>query len=166
MNSGPYPPDRFTTSYSIWGAKLNVDRLLAESPPHSVYEVWRRGDPNPLGGGCLTSGLHIQLFHGWSKTDLHDAIRRFLKLDAPFLRAARRRTRGGTVSQLSATVFVGEDEELPTSLELPPLLLRSVATVGLPWNVSVWVCRNQEGEAPSNNELQRTRPAQAMEPRR
>jgi hypothetical protein len=146
--------------------KLNVDRLLAESPPRTAYDAWRRGDPNPLGGGCITSGLSIKLFQGWSSGDLHHAIRGFLKLDAAFLRAARRRIRGGTVSQLSATVFVGEDEELPAGLELPSLLLSSVAAAGLSWSVSVWVCRNHEGEAPSNNELQRTRPAQAMEPRR
>lgn len=111
-----FPPDRFTTSYSIWGVKLNVDRLLAESPPRTAYDAWRRGDPNPLGGGCMTSGVSIKLFQGWSPGDLHQAIRRFLRLDAAFLRAARRRVRAGTVSQLSATVFVGEDEALPAGL--------------------------------------------------
>ena len=158
MNAGLLPADRFTASYSIWGVKLNVDRLLAESPPRAAYETWRRGDPNPLGGGCITSGLSIELFRGWSSADLHHAIRRFLKVDGAFLRAALRRMRGGTVSQLAATVFVGVDEELPAGLELPPGLLSSVAAAGLSWNVSAWVWRSEEREAPSNNKMQQTRP--------
>ena len=159
------PADRFTTSYSIWGEALNVDRLLAESPPRTIHEVWRRGDHNPLGGGCITSGITVELFCGSSGPELHSAVRRFLTRDAKFLRAARSRTRAGTRSGLTTCVSVGATEEVPAGLELPVSLLRLAAKAGVSWSILASVYRNAEvadqGEAPSNNEMQLTRSATA-----
>lgn len=147
------PDDRFITSYSIWGAQLDIERLLTTARPTAKHRVWRRGDPTVLGTPAVTSGLTICVFHGSSESALHAAVNRFLKREGPFLKVARHLTRAGAHSGLTTFISVGSSEETPVGLELSAILLGLLAKAGMTWTVTASVfadCSRPEGRgAPS-----------------
>jgi hypothetical protein len=133
------PDDRFITSYSIWGTRLDIERLLTTARPTAKNKVWRRGDPTVLGTPAVTSGLTIWVFHGSSESALHAAVKRFLKREARFVRVARHRTRAGAHSGLTTFISVGSSEEIPVGLELSAPLLALLAKAGVTWTVTASV---------------------------
>jgi hypothetical protein len=138
-------PERFVTDYSLWGTALDIDRLLAAARPRAKHEVWRRGDPNPLGGGSMTAGVSIPVFCGSSESGLHRAVERFLQREARFLSAARRRVKAGVHSGLSTFISIGAHEEIPVGLELPASLLRIVSKAGISWTTTASVFYKESG---------------------
>jgi hypothetical protein len=139
--------DRFSTHYSIWGAKLDLDRLLADARPRTKYDVWRRGDATALETPALTAGLRIEVFDGSSAGALEAAVKRFLKREAGFLQAARSRARSTDHSGLTTVISVGSSEEIPIGLELSASLLDVIAKARVTWTVTVSVFADGTGRA-------------------
>lgn len=137
---------RFTTHYSIWGARLDIDRLLAQARPRTEHEVWRRGDATALDTPAVTAGLTIEMFCGRSAAALEAAIKSFLKHEARFLRAARSRARSGNHSGLTTVISVGSSEEIPVGLELSASLLSLMAKAGVTWTVTASVFADGTGQ--------------------
>jgi len=137
--------NRFSTHYSLWGTKLNLDRLLTDARPHADYEVWRRGDPTALETPAVTAGLRIEVFDGNSAEALETAVKRFVKREARFLQAARSRARTIDHSGLTTMISVGSSEEIPIGLELSAFLLGVIAKAQVAWTVTVSVFADATG---------------------
>lgn len=164
----PYgePEDTLSTEYSIYGA-FDVDALLAKARPRGKILVWRRGETTEF-GPAASSGVTVPVFDGTSQAMLFRAVRRFLTRERSFLLAASR-VRGSVHRGLLTSFFV-RAENLPVGLELPGTLLELTGRSRVSWAVMGVPCAADGsiavGGAPSNNEMQRTGPAQALEPRR
>lgn len=129
---------RFTTHYSLYGATLDVDALLARAKPKRRAEVWRRGEASLLGKKHVTSGVQIQLSEGRSTAALHREIKAFLEGEQLFLRAAARVAGPKTWSLISTGLFVHAAG--PVTLFLPPDLMKLAARRGVGWSITGYPC--------------------------
>lgn len=122
--------ERFSAHYRVSAPLLDIDALLAAARPTGAFERWRRGDPvGDDGRRALTSGVQIEIGDFDDGDALADAIDAFLDAEAKFVEAARRASSDEVVSVLACALWVYPDE--PTTLPLPPELLRRLADAGV-----------------------------------
>lgn len=135
------PDDRhFFTVYSVSGRKFNVDAILEIAKPISKHSVWRRGEPDPVGGKAVTSGISILVFTKGSQQGLHRAVKRFLTREKRFLGAVRRAAGPGVRSELGTGLFVRDGQAQPIRIELPPEVLGLLGVRGVTWHVGAVPC--------------------------
>ena len=129
---------RFSTHYSIYGARLNVDDLLARAKPRSAYRLWRRGEPNAGGNKAVTSGVQVHLWEGTSVGALHRAVVRFLEREHRFLSVAGKMTGPKVISTFSTALFVHAIQ--PVTLSLPPGVMARLVRSGVGWSATGYPC--------------------------
>ena len=132
--------DQYFTDYSVWGPKFDLDAVLRLAKPIAKHSLWRRGDPGPLEGKAVTSGISMVVFSGRSEPGFHRAVRRFLVRERRFLAAVRRMARPGVWSGLGTSLFLPEDRDQPLGIDLPPETLQLLGVSGVRWRVGAFVC--------------------------
>jgi len=89
----------------------------------------------------------MEVFDGNSVEALEAAVKRFVKREARFLRAARARARSADHSGLTTVISVASSEEIPIGLELSASLLGVIAKAQVTWTVTVSVFADATGQA-------------------
>ncbi len=125
--------DQFVTDFSVSGATLDVDRLLALASSPSNYTVVRRGDLTEFGEAHQS---HIQLcvFSGGSRASLEQAIEEFLRREARMLDALGRDATEDVAVELDTTMFV-RSKTVPVGVRLSADLLQKIGAAGVKWSV-------------------------------
>jgi hypothetical protein len=160
--------DGFSTDYAIYADTLDLTALLAQATPVSDHRVWRVGEATEF-GHAQSSGISIEVFPGGSLGGLYAAVREFLRREEMFLNVAKGFVRDNVECSLTTSLEVLQGH-LPVHLGLPAALLKDLGDRNIGWTVIGFPCSEDGGIAvgqpPSNNEMQRTKPAQATELRR
>jgi hypothetical protein len=125
----------FFTTYSTCGRRLDLEAILRLAKPVSKYSSWRRGEPDPVGGKTVTSGIMMLVFAGGSEHAFRRAIERFVIRESRLLTAVRRVASPGASSELSTSLFIADGRVQPLGIELPSDLLRRLGTAGVTWRV-------------------------------
>ncbi len=129
---------RYATHYALYGARLDIDAVLAKAKPRRPAEVWRRGEANAIGKKHLSSGLQIELSEGASVPAFQRAVRTFLEKEQTFLRIAASVAGPKVWSVISSGLFVHSAG--PVTLFLPPDLMALAGRQGVGWSVTGYPC--------------------------
>jgi len=138
----PYA-DRYWVHYSVYGADLDVDSLLAEAQPSCGFEIWRTGDAEGRGRPALTSGVWINVIETGERQELIQEVGAFLDEEAAFLRAASARTGEKIWSVLGCRMWVYA--KVPSGLWLQQPIVRRLAELGVDWEVNAYPCEDLDG---------------------
>jgi hypothetical protein len=130
--------DQIVTVYTLWGARFDVDGLVARVPIRSKHSVWRRGESEPGMGKASTSGVSITVAEEAPQAVHCRTIERFLTRDARFLRAVLRH-RPRLRSELRTMLLVPANGSGPNPfVEFSPRLLSLIAEAGVEWTIATW----------------------------
>lgn len=139
----PYD-DRYWLHYSVYGAALDVDALLAICRPRGeFFRVWHKGDGEGRARPTATSGIQIDVFETGVRAEVPPAILRFLEEEQVFLTQAALHTGPSIWSVLSCRMWVYA--KVPSGIWLEQPVLQALAALGVGWEVTGYPCVDLEG---------------------
>jgi hypothetical protein len=138
----PYD-DRYGLLYSVYGAALDVDALLAASRPRGEFSIWHKGDGEGRPRPTATSGVQIDVIETGVRAEVAPAILRFLEEERAFLKQAALFTGPSIWSMLSCRMWIYA--KVPSGIWLEPPVLQALAALGIGWEVTGYPCADRDG---------------------
>jgi hypothetical protein len=142
VSEDPYD-DRYSLHYSVYGAGLDVDSLLAAHRPRGEFEVWHKGDAEGRARPAATAGVRMDILETGVRAEVAPGILRFLEAERVFLKEAALRTGPSVWSVISCRMWVYA--KVPSGLLLEQRVLEALASSGVGWEITGYPCADLDG---------------------